>query len=201
MQGEPRRALLRAGLSVLAAALGLAGGAGCKGKERVPFLEQGAPRPSQSVVEVINVIGTCDDVDLCVKECSEGQADRCRRLGATLQFAKPPDRDEARATLFYGHACDLGNAPGCVSAGQMFEFAHGVAKDDAKAAGYYARACDAGYMVGCANQAIMLENGRGVPKDEARAVALYDRACQAGAGLACDRLHALRPDGGTRPAP
>jgi TPR repeat protein len=180
---------------VIAIALGvtvLTGGA-CKGKHDGASLEEGTlPAAAQSSVEVINVIGTCDDVPLCTKECEAGQGDRCRRLGATLQFAKPPDRDEARATSFYEEACKLGNAPGCVSAGQMFEYEHGVTKDVAKAAGYYAKACDVGYQVGCANYAIMLENGRGVPKDLEKAATLYEAACRAGAGLACERRKALR---------
>ena len=166
----------------------------CKGKQGGASPEERTlPAAAQSSVEVINVIGTCEDVPLCTKECEAGQADRCRRLGATLQFAKPPDRDEARATSFYERACALGNAPACVSAGQMFEYEHGVTKDVGKAAGYYARACDVGYQVGCANYAIMLENGRGVPKDLDRAATLYEAACRAGAGLACERRKALRP--------
>jgi TPR repeat protein len=165
---------------------------GCKGKSGAPSPEQAAP--VSTAIEMLNVIGTCDDLELCVKECDQGQGDRCRRLAATLQFAKPPDRDETKATVFYEKACKLGNAPGCVSAGQMFEYAHGVTKDDAKAAGYYEHACDVGYMVGCANYAIMLENGRGVAKDEEAAARLYDKACQAGAGLACERGRALKRD-------
>ena len=178
----------------LAVAVAVLTGSACKGKHGGASPEEGTlPAAAQSSVEVINVIGTCDDVPLCTKECEAGQADRCRRLGATLQFAKPPDRDEARATSFYERACALGNAPGCVSAGQMFEYEHGVTKDVGKAAAYYSKACDVGYQVGCANYAIMLENGRGVPKDLERAATLYEAACRAGAGLACERRKALHP--------
>jgi TPR repeat protein len=163
----------------------------CKDKGRIDLNEQPA---APSTVTIANMVGVCDDIALCEKECDAGQADRCRRLGSTYQFAPGAAKDETKAAAYYELACTMKNASACVSSGQMYEFSHGVAKDDAKAAAYYKKGCDLGYMVGCANYAIMLENGRGVPKDIAAAVPIYENACKAGAGLACERLRALTGD-------
>jgi len=179
---------------VLALALVPALGA-CK-QRKVDDEAQSQPA-GPSTMTIANVIGVCDDLAQCERECDAGQADRCRRLGATYQFARGTDKDEAKATSYYELACKLGNASACVSAGQMYEYAHGVKKDDAKAAAFYKQGCDVGYMVGCANYAIMLENGRGVTKDIPQAIVLYQNACKAGAGLACERLSALTHDAAT----
>ena len=143
-------------------------------------------------------MGTCDDVDRCLRECNAGQSDSCRRLAVTYEFGKSDaGRNETLGTTYFDRSCALGNAPGCVSSGQMHEYGHGVPKDFTEAAAAYARACTLGWQVGCANWAIMLENGRGVEKDEEKARSLYAGACKAGAGLACERLKALSArDGG-----
>ena len=154
------------------------------------------PAPSASVVTIGNTIGTCPDLASCAKECDAGAADRCRRLAATYAFGQGVDKDEARATALYEHACDMKDAPACLFSGQMHEFAHGVPKDDAAAARFYGRACDLEYAAGCYNLAILFERGQGVPKDRARAADLYQVACTAGAKQACDRardMHAPEP--------
>jgi TPR repeat protein len=171
-------------------------GLGCKDKGRIDMGQANEQPAPPSTMTIANMFGVCDDVAQCERECDAGQADRCRRLGATYQFAQGAAKDEKKATAYYELACSENNAPACVSSGQMYEFSHGVAKDDAKAAGYYKKGCDLGYMVGCANYAIMLENGRGVPKDIPQATTIYANACKAGAGLACDRLRWLTGDGG-----
>jgi TPR repeat protein len=187
---------MRARIVPLVFGLSLVSFAGCKDKNRIDLNEEYRQAAPASTMTIANVVGVCEDVPTCERECDAGQADRCRRLGSTYQFAEGAAKDETKATAYYEKACAMGNASGCVSSGQMFEFAHGVAKDDAKAAAYYKKGCDLGYMVGCANYAIMLENGRGVPKDVAQAIPIYENACKAGAGLACDRLRALTHDAG-----
>jgi TPR repeat protein len=183
-----KRALLVIALFALAA---------CKDKSgsgtRGPFGLETPPLPSAPPVQIANVFGACDDLDVCERECDAGQADRCRRLGVTYEFGKGGDaaRDETRGTAYFDRACALGNAPGCVSSGQMHEYGHGVTIDMPKAAAAYQKACDIGWQVGCANYAIMLENGRGVPKDLQKARELYESACAAGAGLACDRVKVM----------
>jgi hypothetical protein len=143
-------------------------------------------------VTIGNTIGTCPDLVACEKECDAGSADRCRRLAATYAFGQSGvDKDEARATGLYEHACDMKDAPGCLFAGQMHEFAHGVPKDDAAAARFYGRACDLGYAAGCYNLAILYERGNGVTKDRAKAGDLYQVACTAGAKQACDRAREM----------
>jgi TPR repeat protein len=153
------------------------------------------PAPPPSVVTLGAAIGTCDDVDVCAKECEAGSADRCRRLAATYALGQGAPRDEARATAMYEQACAMKESAACVFAGQMHEYAHGVPKDDAKAARLYERACDMGWAAGCYNFAIVLEHGRGVPADRAKAGDMYQVACTAGAKTACDKarqMHAER---------
>jgi TPR repeat protein len=187
-----KRAIAAAG--VLAA---LAGSGGCKTSPDSEAVPEGIPRAAPSVMTIANVMGDCEDVPLCERECNAGQADSCRRLAVTYEFGKSDaGRDETAGTKYFDRACALGNANGCVSSGQMHEYGHGVPKDPTEATAAYGRACTLGYQVGCANLAIMLENGRGVPKDIERAKVLYDGACKAGAGLACERLKALAADGG-----
>ncbi len=155
--------------------------------------------PSAPPIQIGNLLGTCDDIAVCERECDAGQADRCRRLGVSYELGKVGDgaKDETKGTAYFDLACTMGNASGCVSSGQMHEYGHGVPIDMPKAAAAYAKACDIGWQVGCANYGIMLENGRGVPKDLAKARAMYDSSCKAGAGLACDRLKILDArDGG-----
>ncbi len=165
----------------------------CDKKKPVPVIAEGNPAEAPSAITIANVFGTCDDASACATGCKAGDAEQCRRLGATYQFGtKSTTKDDTTAARFYEKACAGKNAAGCVSAGQMYEFHHGVDKDDANAASFYKQGCDLGSQVGCANYAIMLENGRGVTKDVAAAAALYDGACQKGAGLACERLRALR---------
>jgi TPR repeat protein len=149
------------------------------------------PAPSASVITLGAAIGTCDDVDVCVKECEAGSADRCRRLAATYALGQGAAKDEARATAIYEQSCRMKDPAACVFAGQMFEYAHGVPKDDAKAAGLYQRACDMGWAAGCYNFAIMLEHGRGVPVDRAKAGDMYQIACTAGAKTACDKAREM----------
>jgi uncharacterized protein len=153
---------------------------------------EGQPAPSASVVQIGVSLGTCADLSLCGQECDAGSADRCRRLAATYALGDGVEKDEARATALYEHACEMMDAPACVFAGQMHEYAHGVPKDDAKAARLYETACNLGWATGCYNQAIMFENGRGVAVDRDKAEKLYDTACAAGAKPACERAKGLR---------
>lgn len=143
------------------------------------------------------MMGTCDDLAACDRDCNAGKGASCRLLAVTYEFGKSDaGRNETLGTTYFDRACALGDAPGCVSSGQMHEYGHGVSKDMEQAATAYAHACTLGWQVGCANWAIMLENGRGVEKDVAKAMTLYDSACKAGAGLACERAKALAHDGG-----
>ena len=143
--------------------------------------------PSASIITLGVRIATCDDVDLCLRECDAGRADPCRRLAASYAMGSGVVTDEAKATALYERACALKDPSACVFAGQMYEYAHGVAKDDARAAGYYERACDAQDAAGCYNLAIMYENARGVPRDRSKAGDLYQTACTAGAKHACEK--------------
>jgi TPR repeat protein len=136
----------------------------------------------------------CPDTEACATACAAGDADQCRRLGDTYQFAADGGKDDVKAVSYYEHACALRSGPGCLSAGQMYEFHHGVQEDDTKAASFYRTSCDLKYVPGCANLAIMLENGRGVPKDVPAAIELYRSSCAAGASLACERARALSGD-------
>lgn len=150
------------------------------------------PAPPASVVTIGNTIGMCPDLAACENECDAGSADRCRRLAATYSFGQPGvEKDEARATALYEHACDMKDAPACLFAGQMHEFAHGVPKDDTAASRFYGRACDLAYAAGCYNLAILYERGHGVPQDRAKAGDLYQVACTAGAKQACDRAREM----------
>jgi TPR repeat protein len=148
---------------------------------------QEQPAPSSSVITLGIEIGTCPDIDVCENECKGGSADRCRRLAATYAFGRGVEKDDARATALYEHACDIKDPSSCMFAGQAYEFAHGVAKDDSKAARYYERACDLQWAAGCYNLAIMYERGTGVPLDREKAGDLYQVACTAGAKQACDK--------------
>jgi TPR repeat protein len=150
-----------------------------------------APPP----VQMVNTIASCEDMDLCLRECDAGAADRCRRLGVTYEFGRGVPKEPKTAIAWYEHACDLGNAVGCESAGRMYEF-HSEPKDYAKAAALYQKSCEVGWQGGCANWAILLENGQGTTRDLAKARELFTGACKAGAGLACDRLKSLAADGG-----
>jgi TPR repeat protein len=132
-------------------------------------------------------LGTCDDIEVCEKECDAGSADRCRRLAASYALGQSVEKDEVRAEALYASACGLKDPSACLFAGQMNEFAHGVAKDDAKAARYYERACDLGWAPGCYNLAIMYERGTGVLRDRAKAGDLYQMACTAGAQQSCEK--------------
>jgi TPR repeat protein len=137
----------------------------------------------------------CPDTEACATACDGGDADQCRRLADTYQFADG-GKDDVRVVSYYERACALHSGAGCLSAGQMYEFHHGVQEDDAKAATFYRTSCDLKFVAGCANLAIMLENGRGVPKDVPAAIELYRSSCAAGASLACDRARALSGDAG-----
>jgi TPR repeat protein len=154
--------------------------------------------PSASVITIGVVVGTCNDLDACERECDAGSADRCRRLAATYALAEGVPKDEARATALYERACDMNDASACVFAGQMHEYAHGVRKDDAVASRFYARACDLGWAAGCYNLAIMFELGRGVREDRAKAADRYRIACAAGATVACGKAKQMDVPG---PAP
>jgi TPR repeat protein len=175
--------------------LALAVLAACKGNPD----SQGSPAdgvpaasPAPSAITIANMMGTCDDVAACDRDCNAGKGTSCRLLAVTYEFGKSDaGRNETLGTTYFDRACALGDAPGCVSSGQMHEYGHGVPKDFAQAATAYAHACTLGWQVGCANWAIMLENGRGVEKDVAKAKTLFDSACKAGAGLACERAKAL----------
>jgi TPR repeat protein len=137
----------------------------------------------------------CDaDAQACERECEAGAADRCRALAVSLAQGPLEQRDEAKATALYEHACDMGDAPSCVFAGQMHEYHHGVPEDDSAAVRFYTRACDKNWSAGCYNLAIMYERGRGVARDPVRAASLYDGACKAGAKMACDKAAALRAE-------
>jgi len=148
--------------------------------------------PSSSVIAIGLSLGACDDVPICERECSAGSSDRCRRLAATYALGQGVEKDEARATALYEHACAMSDPAACVFAGQMHEYAHGVPKDDAKAVGFYKRACEVPWAPGCYNLAIMYENGRGVASDRSKAAALYGMACGAGAKRACDKAKELQ---------
>lgn len=176
------------------------GGASSSSGEDLSREPRGQPSPAGSSLPpltVANTIGTCDDVEMCARECDAGSGDLCGRLGANYEFGtNDAGKDQARGTAYYDRACALGSATGCVSSGRMHEYGHGVPKDFPVAAAAYEKACGLGWQVGCANWAIMLENGRGVTRDLARAKELYRGACKAGAGLACDRLKVLEHDAG-----
>jgi len=191
---------MRRAIEVALLALALAAGA-CKVRDTEDPPGEGIPNPAAapSAITIANVMGSCDDVAVCERECTDGQGDSCRRLAVTYEFGKSDaGRNEGLGTKYFDRACALGDAPGCVSSGQMHEYGHGVPKDPTEAAAAYSRACTLGWQVGCANWAIMLENGRGVEKDLAKAKTLYDGACKAGAGLACERMKALGArDGGS----
>ena len=197
-----REAIWASGVSLAAAALLAVALGGCKAngngnQDNQASSAEGVPGAAASAVTIANVMGTCDDVALCDRECGAGHGDSCRRLAVTYEFGKSDaGQNETLGTTYFDRACALGDPPGCVSSGQMHEYGHGVPKDFAQAAAAYARACTLGWQVGCANWAIMLENGRGVEKDVAKAKALFEGACKAGAGLACDRMKALEHDAG-----
>lgn len=148
------------------------------------------PAPSASIT-IAATIGSCDDLEVCERECDGGSSDRCRRLGVTYEFGRGVAVDGARATQLYEKSCGMGNGDGCLAAGRMYEFHHGVAKDDVRAVWFYVRSCDLGDPAGCANLAIMLEAGRGVPKDVAKAAQLFARACDQGSSLACEHAKSL----------
>lgn len=154
----------------------------------------GQPAPSASVVTVGVVLGACEDVPICEKECDAGSADRCRRLAVTFALGQGVPKDESRAASLYARSCEMGDPSACVFAGQMNEYAHGVPKDFGAAARWYERACDLRWPAGCYNFAIMVEQGRGVPQDRAKAADLYRIACEAGAKQACDKARELRED-------
>jgi TPR repeat protein len=167
------------------------------GRGASPSQEQAAP--AGSVISVALAIGTCDDVEVCERECDAGSADRCRRLAATYALGRGAGKDEARATALYEQACTMKDPSACVFAGQMHEYAHGVPKDDAKAASLYARSCDMEWPAGCYNLAIMYENGRGVQVDRSKAEEKYGRACAAGAKQACDKAKEMQSPGTQAP--
>lgn len=163
------------------------------------------PSPSASVITIGVAPGACPDVPACERECDAGSSDRCRRLALTYAFGQGVEKDEARATALYEHACELKDPSACVFAGQMYEYAHGVEKDDAKAARFYEKSCDLQWAPGCYNLAIMYERGTGVPHDRAKAGDLYQIACTAGAKTSCDKAQEMREpppvwlrDGGLR---
>jgi uncharacterized protein len=163
------------------------------------------PAPSASVITLGLAIGTCDNVEVCERECDAGSADRCRRLGATYALGRGASQDETRATALYEQACNMNDPSACLFAGQMNEFARGVAKDDVKAARFYERSCDLQWAAGCYNLAIVFERGTGVRQDRARAGELYQKACTAGAKSSCEKakeMHEPPPvpflDGGLR---
>jgi TPR repeat protein len=152
------------------------------------------PAPADAAPFTIVFGNACPDADVCAAGCDAGDAEQCRRLGDTLQFAQDAGAQDGRAAAYYERSCALRDGAGCLSAGQVYEYHHGVAKDDAKAAGFYRASCDLHSVPGCANLAIMLENGRGVPTDVAAAVVLYRTACTAGVSLACERVRSLAGD-------
>ncbi|HEY2515067.1 MAG TPA: tetratricopeptide repeat protein, partial [Polyangiaceae bacterium] len=150
----------------VALALGACKGGGASGGagEDLSRLEPSPTASSIPPLTVANAIGTCDDIDMCARECDAGSGDLCGRLGANYEFGtNDAGKDQARGTAYYDRACALGSATGCVSSGRMHEYGHGVPKDFPVATAAYEKACGLGWQVGCANWAIMLENGRGVP--------------------------------------
>jgi TPR repeat protein len=175
----------------LVAVLALGLSTGCSRREGAP-----SSPPADAAPFTITFGKGCPDTEACATACNGGDADQCRRLADTYQFAADGGKDDVRAASFYERACALHSGPGCLSAGQMYEFHHGVPKDDSKAAAFYRTSCELKYVAGCANLAIMLENGRGVPKDEPAAIELYRSSCAAGASLACERARALSGDAG-----
>ncbi len=159
-------------LSRLTRVLGVCGGGWSRGssalaRQTEPVSTRLSPqegcRLPQFAITIAQNARDGDDVSACDRECTAGQADSRRRLGA------PTSRQElyAQRTRRSGrrlHRVALGDAPGCVSSGQMHEYGlacrRSLERGDAHAHAWSASLGELGDSA--------LENGRKVEKDSPR---------------------------------
>ena len=111
--------------------------------------------------------------------CQDGSAADCQALGKIFDGGKFAARDEARAAVTFGRACDLGLQEGCVS---LITFMRKGGSET------LAAACDRGDGASCFLLGSLFSGGAGVPKDPALAFQLFEKACGSGWWRACGRL-------------
>lgn len=186
--GRPRRrAAQRAWLALVAAQLGVLGGAALTG---------GGCRRNPSKLDPTDAgaaprTGSRDLAALAARfdrQCVAGDLEACRNLAVLYAEGKGVPADRRRAAALWGQACDGGNLSACNALALALAEGLGVERQAAKAVEVYQRACDGGYQLACRNLGLMLRDGAGVPADLDRAYALLDRACTGGVPFACTNL-------------
>ena len=92
-------------------------------------------------------------------------APSCVFAGQMHEYAHGVPKDDAKATRFYGLACDRGWPAGCYNLGIMYENGRGVGRDRAKAGDLYQVACTAGSRTACDKATEMHDPTRAPPLD------------------------------------
>ena len=150
-----------------------------------------------------------DSAALYSQACDEGLADGCARLAFARFYGNGVERDEERALVEFGAACEAGSVYGCIQersrdepasqhepwfreqceAGESiacYQLGRSIALRDAGiGAVWLVQACDQGVGAGCTLLGTLYHRGEAMPEDEDKALALYDQGCQTGSITGC----------------
>jgi TPR repeat protein len=96
-------------------------------------------------------------VDICTRECNDGNAESCAVLGYTFVDGVGVPRDPIRGAQFRKRACDGGEFNACGNLAWQYIHAVGVPQDFAQARVYAGRGCNGGDGVACANLQFLMQ--------------------------------------------
>jgi hypothetical protein len=129
----------------------------------------------------------------CKKQCQQGNAPSCTRLGLMSERGEGVGKDPAKAAALYDKACAGDDVPACSRLGEMLIAGTGLAPDEKRAMTLLHKACTAGWAKACTTQmAFLMKKHAG---DTTQIVPLVDRGCDGGDGDSCATLGLIYQQG------
>jgi hypothetical protein len=111
--------------------------------------------------------------------CQAGSGPDCMSLAVLLEQGRFTKRDENRAGVLFGRACDSGVQQGCLG---LVQFMRSGGRD------VMLRACDQKDGASCFILGSLFSSGYGLPKDPTMAFELFQKSCDMGWWRGCGRL-------------
>ena len=151
-------------------------------------------------------------VNVLNDRCDDNSAADCFTLGTVLDEGKYVKRDEAKAGVTFGRACDLGMKDACTNLiaylkkggdqalasacdradgascfvlGSMYSGGAGVPQNGAMAFELFEKSCDIGWWRGCGRLGVSYLNGQGTPVNPMLAIANFEKGCNGQNAASC----------------
>lgn len=189
-------------IPALAAAVALAGAAGCGGSSMNAPRGQGVAAAHPDAAAATPAAGSqgppatpfrlpCGDKDLvgCTNGCSEKITEDCVTLASMYMTGEVVSADHDRAIGLLKAACEENSARGCMRLGDAYHA--GILTGEAEEVASYRKACEAGANLGCVTAGQAYLAGKGGEADPKLAALLFTKVCDRGNAKGCFELALL----------